>query len=228
MKKPAQTAQKKALLKPSRGKAQDVLLNTPHHDIKIEIPTMPGIKTKAKVKEKPKAKVQMNAHEEKKQKAVKADQPQSMFMKDAYDALKGQPMFNNFSMEKDPVKMYKDANMMMNHHKKAMEALSDASKMAVEVVKSLSSMQTQFMRQSFEDFQMMMKEMSAAPMSPESWRSQAMHMKDSMNKAVDYSSNMSNFMIKSNADLYNKMQHHVSDSFDEMKHNVMGVNRHKK
>lgn len=119
-----------------------------------------------------------------------------------------------------------DKDAMMNHHKKAMETISDANKMAVEIVKSLSSLQTQFMRQSFEDFTSMMKEMSATPMSPDSWKNQAKHMKDSLSKAVDHSSNMSNVMIRSNNDLYNKFQNHFSEVFEDMKYNVVSKKKH--
>lgn len=119
-----------------------------------------------------------------------------------------------------------DKDRMMNQHKKTVEILSDANKMAVEIVKSLSTLQTQFMRQSFEDFSSMMKEISAAPMSPESWKNQAGHMKDSMSKVVDHSSNMSNMMIKTNNDLYNKFQNHFSDAFEDMKYSVVSKKKH--
>jgi hypothetical protein len=71
----------------------------------------------------------------------------------------------------------------------------------------------------------MMKSMSAAPMSPESWNHQASRMKDSMSKAVEHSSNMSNVMIKSQSDLYNKFQNHFQDAFEEMKYNVVNRKR---
>ncbi len=118
-----------------------------------------------------------------------------------------------------------DKEMYMNNQRKVVDALSDANKMAMEVAKTLSSLQNQFMKQAFEDMNIIMKSMSAAPMSPESWKVQANAMKDSMSKAVEHSSNMSNTVIKSQSDLYNKFQNHFQDAFEEMKYNVVNRKR---
>lgn len=118
-----------------------------------------------------------------------------------------------------------DKEMYMNNQRKVVDALSDANKMAMEVAKTLSSLQNQFMKQAFEDMNTIMKSMSAAPMSPEAWKMQANAMKDSMSRAVEHSSNMSNAVIKSQSDLYNKFQNHFQDAFEEMKYNVVNRKR---
>ena len=44
-----------------------------------------------------------------------------------------------------------DKEAMMNSHKKNMEALTEANKMAIEVMKSLAHLQSQYVKQTFED-----------------------------------------------------------------------------
>lgn len=115
-----------------------------------------------------------------------------------------------------------DKEFFLINQRKTAEAIADVSRMATDVVKAMSSLQSQFMRQSMDDFGMMMKEFTAAPMSTETYRNQASRMKDSMHKAMDHSAQMSNIVVKSNSDLYDKFQNHFSDAFEELKYNAVG------
>ena len=47
---------------------------------------------------------------------------------------------------------------LIEHHKKNLDALSDAQKMAVEVIKNIAQLQTQFVRQTFEEMHASMRQ----------------------------------------------------------------------
>jgi phasin family protein len=125
-------------------------------------------------------------------------------------------MFKAFSQGKSP---FFDRDTVIGNHRNNLEAINDANKMAIEVMKSISTLQTQYIRQTFEDFNSMLRELSTTPPSPENWKNQASRMKDSVSKAIDHSSNMANIVVKSNTDIYNQMQNRMNDSFEELKLN---------
>jgi hypothetical protein len=64
--------------------------------------------------------------------------------------------------------------------------------------------------------------MTQVPMTPDMLKNQASRMKDSMSKAVEHSSDVTNILVKSNTDMYHKIQNHMTDSFEEMKYAAMG------
>jgi hypothetical protein len=164
------------------------------------------VKTASKTAKKPAVKVSAAAKSTENAKKVKASKPA-----------------NQANNQKDMKKMDREA--MMNNHRRSMESMSDASKTAVEVVKSISNMQSQYMRQMFEDFNAMMKDMSAAPLSPEVIKQQSVRMKDSFSKANEHATAVSNLMMNSNKDLYSKMQNQMHDAFEEMKYSAVSRKR---
>ena len=110
-----------------------------------------------------------------------------------------------------------DRDGMINNHRKNLESINDANKMAIEVMKSISNLQTQYIRQTFEDFNTMLRDMTSTPPSQEQWQNQSSRLKEAMSKAIDHSSSIANIVVKSNADIYSKMQNRMTDSFEGLK-----------
>jgi phasin family protein len=125
-------------------------------------------------------------------------------------------MFKDFvsSMKKPSI----DREAIMNNHRKNLDAINDANKMAVEVIKTIAQLQSQYVRQTFEDINAMMREMSASKPSPHhQWESHAGKIKEVMTKAIDHSASIANVVLKSNHELHGKMQDRFNEHLDEMK-----------
>ncbi len=125
-------------------------------------------------------------------------------------------MFKAFASNMKKPKIDREA--IMNNHRKNLDAINDANKMAVEVIKTIAQLQSQYVRQTFDDINSMMREMSASqPSSHQQWESHAGKIKEVMTKALDHSANIANVMVKSNHELYGKMQDRFNEHLDEMK-----------
>ena len=124
-------------------------------------------------------------------------------------------MFKAFAA--DMKKPSVDREALINNHRQNLDAINDANKMAVQVIKTISDLQSQYVRQTFDDMNAMVRELSASKSSNNQWESHAEKIKEAMTKAIDHSTSISNVMVKSNHDLYGKMQNHFNDHLDEMK-----------
>ncbi|RZI45405.1 phasin family protein [Candidatus Finniella inopinata] len=112
-----------------------------------------------------------------------------------------------------------DHEAILSHHKKNLDALSDAQKMAVDVIKNIAQLQTQFMRQTFEEMQSSFKEVMQSPASKEKLKAHADNVKQSLFKAVDHHSNISDIVLKSHKDVYSLVQ-------DRFKDGAQSLNKH--
>lgn len=112
-----------------------------------------------------------------------------------------------------------DRETVIQNHKKNVEAINDANKMAVEVLKTISQLQTQYMRQTFDDIGSMVRDMASTqgkrdqnPMAAHSDR-----MRQMMTRSFDHSSEIAKLMAKSQQDSYGKFSEQFSQHFDEFK-----------
>jgi phasin family protein len=110
-----------------------------------------------------------------------------------------------------------DRDSIINNHRKNLEAMNEASKTAMDLLKSVTTLQNQYVRQSFEDLSTMMQDMMQKPQAPEQWEKQASRFKESVTKAIDHTSNVANIVVKTNSDFYKKAQNQAKDVFQEMK-----------
>lgn len=120
--------------------------------------------------------------------------------------------FEKFS---DHLKSLKpDHAKVMDNHKKNLEALNDANKMAAEVMKSLASLQNQFVKQTFEDLNAMMRSMmTQKPGQPADLSVHSEIMQGSLQRAMDHAKNVSSVLSSSGQEIHAR----VNQRFDEVK-----------
>lgn len=124
-------------------------------------------------------------------------------------------MFNQFSKQAEMPKVNREA--VMASHRKNLETLNEANKMAVDVMKSIATLQGQFMRQTFEDMNAYVKDVISQKVNPEAHSEK---LKSAVSKAMEHSSNIANIMLKSNQDLFKTIQNRFEDGVEEMQHQM--------
>lgn len=99
-----------------------------------------------------------------------------------------------------------DKEAMMNSHKKNMEALAEANKMAVEVMKSIAQLQSQYVKQTFEDMTSLMRDTMASPKpTKEAVEKHSNHVKDQVQKAFDHNATITATLAKSQKEIFDVM-----------------------
>ena len=131
-------------------------------------------------------------------------------------------MFNMFTHGKFGI----DRDELINNHRKNLEAMNDANKMAMDVMKTVTTLQSQYIKQTFEDFTAIIREMSQKPLSADGLQNQSSRLKESVSKAVDHTSALANIIVKSNGEFYKKMQNNMNESFEEMKYQAASKKKH--
>lgn len=110
-----------------------------------------------------------------------------------------------------------DKESMMMSHRKNMEALTEANRMAVEVMKSIAQLQSQYVKQTFEDMASAMKEtMSHPPVSKDALSAHAGHVKAHVEKAAKHGSTVASQISKSQKEIFDLMHKRYSESMGEM------------
>ncbi|MES2608525.1 MAG: phasin family protein [Pseudomonadota bacterium] len=137
----------------------------------------------------------------------------------------GNPAMDMFKSFAQQGKTAMDRDTMVNKHRKNLDAMNDASKTAMDLLKSVTNLQNQYARQAFEEFNTMLRDMVQTPQTSEQLKKQASRLKESMTKAMDHTSNVANIVVKTNSDFYKKAQNHAKDAFQEMKFTAMAKKR---
>jgi len=133
------------------------------------------------------------------------------------NAPSGNPTMDMFTAYASHGKKMIDRDAMLNNHRKNIDAMTDASKTAMDLLKSVTNLQNQYVRQTFEELNTILRDLMQSKQSPEQLESQTERLKESMSKAIDHTSNIANIVVKTNSEFYKKTQSQVSDSFDELK-----------
>ncbi len=120
-----------------------------------------------------------------------------------------------------------DHEAVMSGHKKNLEALSDASKMAVEVMQSIAKLQGQFVRQTFEDLNKMIRDnMSHKPGEPVNFAASADCMKNSMQKAVEHAGKVGEILKISGGHIHAHLKNHAEEHLAEMQNHFAKHSKH--
>lgn len=109
-----------------------------------------------------------------------------------------------------------DREAMMKAHRKNMEALTEANKTAIEVMKSIAQLQSQYVKQTFEDFTAIMKDAIAnPPMSKEVIEKNSARIKEQFTKAWEHGSSITNTLAKSHKEIFEIMQNRAKEGAHE-------------
>lgn len=110
-----------------------------------------------------------------------------------------------------------DKEAIMRSHKKNMEALTEANKMAIEVMKSIAQLQSQYVKQTFEDMSLIMKDALAhPPASKEAAEKHSMHAKAQAEKAFEHGSSITATLAKSQKEIFDLMHSRYHEGAQEL------------
>lgn len=131
------------------------------------------------------------------------------------------PFGNMADMFKNMPKMPQiDKETMMKSHKKNLDALNEANKMAVEVMKSITQLQSQYMKQAFEDFATMMKDFmgkaNAKDAMKESVEKHSHHVKNHVTRAMEHGANITNTLAKTQKEIFEIMHNRYNEGINEL------------
>ncbi len=104
-----------------------------------------------------------------------------------------------------------DRDTMIENQRKNIEAFNDMSKKAMEVMRSVSQMQQQYIKQSFDNLASMMKDAMAGGMTQETFKKNAESLKNHMTQSVDHGMTVASKLSESHKELYEKMKGQVTE-----------------
>lgn len=105
---------------------------------------------------------------------------------------------------------------MMKAHKRNMETLTEANKMAVEVMRSIATLQSQYIKKTFEDMSEVMKDVMKPDNSKEGLRNRNAHIQDQMHRAFDHTANVNNILSKTQREMFDRMYDRYNEGAEEM------------
>lgn len=110
---------------------------------------------------------------------------------------------------------------LMKSHQSNLEALNEASRMAMDVMKSIATLQSQYIRQTFEDMSKMMKETMGQPLNEntnpkEVFSNHAGKIKDHVARTFDHTANISNIIAQSQREMLDRMHERYQEGASEV------------
>jgi hypothetical protein len=134
-------------------------------------------------------------------------------------------MFEKFSEHKKAAKP--DHAKIIEHHKKNLEALSNSSKMAADVMKSIASMQSDFVKKTFEDINAMMRGlMTQKPGQPIDLSAHSAVMKSSLQRATDHAKSVGSILSSSSKEIHAKVKDRVEEAKEDVKEHISKHSKH--
>lgn len=109
-----------------------------------------------------------------------------------------------------------DKESMMKAHRKNMESLTEANKMAVEVMKNIATLQSQYIKKTFEDMTEIMKSFMKADVSKEANQDRTDLMRNQMHRVFDHSSGISDLIARSQRDMIDRMYDRYNEGASEL------------
>lgn len=126
-------------------------------------------------------------------------------------------MFEKFASQAPKVPKI-DYEALMIGHKKNIEALTDANKMATEVLKSIAQLQGQFVKQAFADINQAMQDVaSKKDENADKLSASADAMKQTFTKALEHAGQIGNVLKNSGNQIHARMKEHAEDSMAHAK-----------
>lgn len=140
----------------------------------------------------------------------KLKEHQQNFAKSAKEA------FEKISKHAKDIKV--DHKALVENHKKNLKVLNEANKKAAEVMKSVSALQSQFAKQTFEDLNTMMRGMmTKKPGEPVNPLAHAETIKNSFQRAIDHAHHVSSLLSKSGKEIHATMHERMEEGKEEVK-----------
>lgn len=104
-----------------------------------------------------------------------------------------------------------DKESLMKSHQQNIEALTEANRMAMDVMKSIATLQSQYIKQSFEDMSKIMREMMGQPFDKNAdpkdlLTKQSSVVKEQVSRAFEHSTNVTSLLAKSQREMFDSMQ----------------------
>ena len=111
-----------------------------------------------------------------------------------------------------------DHKALIESHKKNLKVLSDAHKKTAEVMKSIATLQSQFVKQTFEDLNTAMRStMTQKAGKPIDLSGHADTMKNSLHRAVDHAQSISSMLSSSGKEIHASVHERMEESKEEVK-----------
>lgn len=109
-----------------------------------------------------------------------------------------------------------DKESMMKAHRRNIESLTEANKMAVEVMKNIATLQSQYIKKTFEDMSDIMKVFMKPDTSKEGMHIKSEKVRDQMHRAFDHTSNISEIIAKTQREMFDRMCDRYEEGADEL------------
>jgi hypothetical protein len=111
-----------------------------------------------------------------------------------------------------------DHKALIESHKKNLKVLSNAHKKTAEVMKSIATLQSQFVKQTFEDLNTVMRSaMTQKAGKPIDLSGHTDTMKNSLHRAVDHAQNISSMLSSSGKEIHASVHERMEESKEEIK-----------
>ena len=112
-------------------------------------------------------------------------------------------------------------------HKKNLEALNDANKMAADVMKSIANLQSQFVKQTFEDLNSMMRGlMTQKPGQPIDLVAHSESVKNSFQRTMEHAKSVGGVLSSSGKEIHARMHGRLDEAKEELKEHVSKYKKH--
>jgi hypothetical protein len=108
-----------------------------------------------------------------------------------------------------------DKEAMVHHHKKNLEALTQANTTALEVMKNITKLQSEYMRQTFEDFSGMMKQVTQAGPKVnhhDVWTHHSEKIKAHVNRTAEHGKGIAETIADTHTKIYEIFHNRASDA----------------
>jgi len=117
-----------------------------------------------------------------------------------------------------------DPKTILSHHRHNLDSMSEVNKMVIEMMKTLSQMQTKYMQQAFSDFNHFVRNMMVKKDKID-WSECQEQMQKSLHGAIDHSINVGQQFIQTHQEVSQKIQEKIQEGTQEMKKS-MGESHH--
>lgn len=117
-----------------------------------------------------------------------------------------------------------DRDTMMHQHRKNLEALTECNSMCADVMKSIGQLQTQFVKQAFDEMASYMQEFTKN-LGKGNFEQNTNIVKGQVNSFVEHSNKIANMLSQSNKQIYDVFQSRIQEGMDELKN---ATNKQKK
>lgn len=110
-----------------------------------------------------------------------------------------------------------DREQMISNHRKNIEALTQATKVASEMMRSVTQLQQQYIKQAFESMSSMMKDTMNQDKTQDRLKQHADTLKNRMNQSLEHGVTVSSMISKSQKQIYDMMKDHVNHNMESFR-----------